>query len=62
MSAAKPTGIQMRTTIANDTRIFKGKSVAGNGGGGVQFEVLNKERIPDEVFTKWFTNPRTKIS
>lgn len=46
-----PAGIQMRTTIANDIRIFEGKSVAGNGGGGVRFEVLNKERIPDEVFT-----------
>lgn len=48
----------MRTTIANDIRIFEGKSVAGNGGGGgVQFEVLNPPAKPSD-FEKWFTNPR----
>lgn len=47
-----PAGIQMRTTVANDSRI-KEASVAGNGGGsGVQFEVLG------EVQRSWFTNSR----
>ena len=38
---------------------FQGKSLAGNGGGGgVQFEVLNSDKVPDADFAKWFTNPR----
>ena len=38
---------------------FPGKSLGGNGGGGgVQFEVLNSDKVPETDFSKWIINPR----
>ena len=51
-----PPGQSMRASIANDIQIRQG--IGGNGGGGgVQFEVLNKPaKLSD--FETWFSNPR----
>lgn len=49
-----PAGQQLRVTVANGIQIKQG--IGGNGGGGVQFEVLNWPKGP--AYDSWFNNPR----
>ena len=44
-----PAGQTMRASTAN--------GILGNGGGGVQFEVVSKPAKPED-FEKWFKNAR----
>jgi filamentous hemagglutinin len=50
-----PPGQQLRATIANDINIHNDRSLGGNGGGGgVQFELMDKSAIKES----WFSNAR----
>jgi hypothetical protein len=44
-----PAGTEIRASIAN--------GILGNGGGGVQFEIVKKP-VDDRAFANWFVNPR----